>query len=139
MVIAATNDSQTNERIAAEAIDRGILINVVDVPKLSNFIVPSYLRRGDVTIAVSTNGKSPALARKIRSELEKAFGEEYALLASIISEIRTELKVQEATISGDQWHQALDMETLLELLRRGKQIEVKEALLTTLSESEGRL
>ena len=63
VVVAATDDQETNEQIATDASKKGMLINVVDVPALSNFIVPSYLRRGDLTVAVSTNGKSPALSR----------------------------------------------------------------------------
>ena len=94
IVIAATDNRETNEQIAAEANQKGILINVVDTPDLCNFIIPSYVRRGDVTLAISTNGKSPALARKIRTKLEKQFGEEYAQLVEIMGEVRSELMKQ---------------------------------------------
>jgi len=132
VVVAATDDSQINEQVAREAMQQGILINVADIPELSNFIVPSYLRRGDVTVAVSTGGKSPALARKIRLELERGFGEEYALLATLIDEVRSELKHQKITILGDVWQQALDLDILLELLRSGQRDEAKKRLSDTL-------
>ncbi|MDY6912202.1 MAG: bifunctional precorrin-2 dehydrogenase/sirohydrochlorin ferrochelatase [Chloroflexota bacterium] len=134
-VIAATNDSDVNEKIANEATERGILINVVDVPRLSSFIVPSYLRRGDLTIAVSTGGKSPALARKIRSELEKSFREEYAILVSLIEEVRSELMDRGIRVSPKCWQQALDLQTLLELLRSGQRSQAKKQLLNSLEEA----
>ena len=136
VVVAATDDSQINEQVAREAMQQGILINVADIPELSNFIVPSYLRRGDVTVAVSTGGKSPALARKIRLELERGFGEEYALLATLIDEVRSELKQQKITILGDVWQQALDLDILLELLRSGQRGEAKKRLWDTLRKDE---
>ena len=136
VVVAATDDSKTNEQAAEEAMERGILINVVDVPKLSNFIVPSYLRRGDVAIAVSTGGKSPALARKIRSVLENSFGDEYAALALLLDEVRSELKEREASVPGEVWQQALDLEILLEHLRRGQRDEAKKRLLGILGRHE---
>ncbi|MEE9583625.1 MAG: bifunctional precorrin-2 dehydrogenase/sirohydrochlorin ferrochelatase, partial [Dehalococcoidales bacterium] len=66
VAIAATDNSETNRRVVAEARRRAVLVNVVDDAENSDFIVPSYLRRGEITIAVSTSGRSPALARKIR-------------------------------------------------------------------------
>ena len=133
VVVAATNDNRTNERVAGEAQERGILINVVDVPKLSNFIVPSYLRRGDLTVAVSTNGKSPALARKIRTELEKNFGREYAMLTSLVEEVRSELKDRGVVVSGEAWQRALELDTLLDLLGRGRREEARKCLLDNLT------
>ena len=132
LVVAATADSETNEQVAKEATERGILINVVDVPKLSNFIVPSYLRRGDVTIAVSTGGKSPALARKIRTELEQSFGDEYATLASLADEVRSELRQRKIIVPADTWQQALDIDMLTELLRLGHRDQAKKRLLAVL-------
>ncbi len=88
LAVAATDDTKTNEKVAAEARKTGILVNVVDKPDISDFIVPSYFRRGDIIVAVSTSGKSPALARKIRGELERDFKAEYAQLAVIANEVR---------------------------------------------------
>ncbi len=128
VVIAATNDAKANERVVAEATERGILINVVDVPVLSNFIVPSYLRRGTVTVSVSTGGKSPALARRIRRELEKKFGDEYADLSVLVDEVRSELKRKNISVPAERWQEALDLDTLLQLLRLGQRAEAVERL-----------
>ncbi len=76
--IAATDNSDINLQVVKEARRNAVLVNVVDDAENSDFILPSYLRRGDVTVAISTAGRSPALARKIRTRLEKNFGDEYA-------------------------------------------------------------
>jgi len=135
VVVAATDDSNINKIISDEANEKGILINVVDVPRLSNFIVPSYLRRGDVTIAISTGGKSPALARKIRLELENSFGEEYAALAVLIDEVRSELRKRGTVLSSERWQRALDIDKLLELLKLGRREEARSKLMETLGEA----
>jgi precorrin-2 dehydrogenase/sirohydrochlorin ferrochelatase len=132
IVIAATDDAKINEDIARESRRRGVLVNVVDDPVNSDFIVPSYFRRGDIVLAVSTSGRSPALARKIRSELEKDFKTEYAQLAILADEIRSELRQQGMTASGSAWQEALNLNSLLELVRRGKSVEAKEVMLKRL-------
>jgi len=138
MVVAATDDIKTNERIAAEARKIGILVNVVDKPDISDFIVPSYFRRGDIIVAVSTSGRSPALARKIRGELERDFKAEYAQLAVIASEVRNELKQHGITVSGDDWQEVLNLNSLIELIRRGKNQEAREIMLTKLKTLQQR-
>ena len=132
IAIAATDNGKTNEEVAAEARGRGILINVVDDPHRSDFIVPSYLSRGDVTIAVSTGGRSPALARKIRANLEKDFGTEYASLALVISEVRSELKRRGITVESDDWQEVLDLDPLIDMVQAGRIEEVRAILLTNL-------
>ncbi len=128
IAIAATDDRNTNLAVAKEARARAVLVNVVDDAGNSDFIAPAYVRRGDVTIAVSTAGRSPALARKIRTKLEKDFGEEYASLAGLLGEVRSEVKRQGIKIDGDAWQEALDLDLLSELLRKeGK--EKAEAIL----------
>ncbi len=88
LVICATNDEVTNRRAAREAEKRGILLNVVDVPELCRFIVPSVLRRGDLTVAISTGGGSPALAKKVRRELEAHVGPEYTEFLGLLKRVR---------------------------------------------------
>lgn len=132
IAIAATDNAKTNESVAAEARQRGVLVNVVDDPQHSNFIVPSYFRRGDVTIAVSTSGRSPALARKIRSQLEKGFGTEYGQLALLVGEVRSELKRRGVTVDSDAWQEVLDLDVLIELLRDGRTQEAKDIMLNNL-------
>lgn len=132
VTIAATDDNEINRQVVAEARTRTTLVNVVDDAEKSDFIVPSYLRRGDITIAVSTGGKSPALARKIRSRLEKEMGDEYASLASLISEVRGEIKQQGIKIDGNGWQEAIDLDQLLDLLRKGEPARARAALLSNL-------
>ena len=88
LVVVATNDAVTNRGVARDAADLGCLVNVVDCPALSNFIVPATLRRGELTLSISTGGASPALARRLREKLEKEFGEEYAALVNVVGEVR---------------------------------------------------
>ncbi len=132
IAIAATDNSHINLRVADEAKKTAILVNVVDDPVSSDFIVPSYMCRGDITIAVSTAGRSPALARKIRATLEKEFGEEYAALALLVDEVRSEVKRQGIRVNGDDWQKALDLDLMIDLLKRGSDEKVKAILLSNL-------
>ena len=88
LVISATDDKSVNETVAKAARRRSMLVNVVDDPDLSNFHVNSQVRRGELTISVSTGGASPALSRRIRGELERLYGEEYAGFLSLMREYR---------------------------------------------------
>ena len=128
VVIAATDDVVVNKQVADEAARRRALVNVVDMPNLSNFIVPSYLRRGDLTVAVSTGGRSPALARRIREELEKNIGDEYALLTSMVGQVRSSVKQDSIVVSGEDWQAALDLDVLVKLLREDRYDEAKQML-----------
>jgi precorrin-2 dehydrogenase/sirohydrochlorin ferrochelatase len=92
LVIAATEHEDTNVRVFEDAEARQMLCNVVDVTHLCNFILPSIMRRGDLAIAVSTGGASPALARKVRLSLEQSYGEEYALAMELLGSLRETLK-----------------------------------------------
>lgn len=89
LVVAATDDAGVNEAVAVASFARGVLVNVVDCAPLSNFIVPSVLRQGDLTIAVSTAGASPALAQHIRKELERSYGVEYAAFLRLLAGLRS--------------------------------------------------
>lgn len=91
VVFAATDDASLNRRVSRTAQQRSLLVNAVDQPADCNFIVPSVLSRGDLVIAVSTSGKSPAFARKVRVELEQSFGEEYGLFLNLMGNLRKEI------------------------------------------------
>ncbi|MBM4462057.1 MAG: glutamyl-tRNA reductase [Chloroflexi bacterium] len=138
IAVAATDEGQTNAAVYQEAKARRILINSVDDPKHSDFIVPSYLRRGDVTIAISTEGRSPALARKIRTELERDLANEYAPLARLAGEVRSELKERGVMVSADEWQRALDLDNLTGILRARGAEEAKSALLRELMPGSGK-
>jgi precorrin-2 dehydrogenase/sirohydrochlorin ferrochelatase len=87
-VIGATDDGAVNGRISEDARELGILVNIVDQSARCDFILPSLVERGALTIAVSTGGKSPALAKKLRTELASLYGPEYATLLEIVGELR---------------------------------------------------
>jgi len=132
IAIAATDDPKVNMDVVREGQERGVLTNVVDAPEHSDFIVPSLLRRGDVSIAVSTGGKSPALARRIRTELEQSLAPEYASLALLVSQVRQELKRDGIYVDGNAWQESLDLEPLLDMLKKGEFEQAKEKLLSDL-------
>ena len=88
MVIAATDDTDVNIAVFADAERQAMLVNVVDVPPLCNFILPAIVRTGPLAIAISTAGASPALAKRMKREIEGQFGEPYARLAVLLNEVR---------------------------------------------------
>lgn len=92
LVIAATQHNDTNVRVFEDAEARQMLCNVVDVTHLCNFILPSIVRHGDLAIAVSTGGASPAMARRIRISLGQCYGDEYAVALELLGSLREELK-----------------------------------------------
>ncbi|OPX34646.1 MAG: hypothetical protein B1H11_10480 [Desulfobacteraceae bacterium 4484_190.1] len=95
LVIAATDDHEFNHKISESARRKGLLINAVDQPADCDFIVPSIVKRGDLQIAISTSGKSPALAKKIRKELETQFGDEYESFLYLMGRLRKEILKKE--------------------------------------------
>jgi siroheme synthase-like protein len=88
LAIAATDDTDVNIAVYEDAERRAMLVNVVDVPPLCNFILPAIVRTGPLAIAISTAGASPALAKRMKREIEAQFGEPYARLAVLLNEVR---------------------------------------------------
>ena len=123
LAIVATNSRVLNERVYHEARRRGVLCNVVDVPDLCDFFYPAVVRRGDLQIAVSTNGQSPSLAQKIRQQLEKQFGLGYAAWVAELGETR------KLILASD-----LDKQRKLDLLHSLASREAFEAALVELPE-----
>ena len=121
LAICATDDRRVNQTAAQEADVRGMLLNVVDAPELGNFSVPAQVVRGDLLLTVSTNGKSPALAKRLRQDLEERYGEEYGLYLQLVAKIRAELKDRLATAKERErfWREHIDDEMMI-LLRQGK-------------------
>lgn len=91
MVIAATDNRDVNREVAAEADSLGILAEISDAPREGSVTSPAVLRRGDFAIAVSTNNKAPALAARVKEELGRLFGPEYAQTVAIMGAIREKL------------------------------------------------
>jgi precorrin-2 dehydrogenase / sirohydrochlorin ferrochelatase len=131
IVIAATNDTDVNIGIYEDAERRAMLVNVVDVPPLCNFILPAIVRQGSMAIAISTQGASPALAKRMKREISEQFGPAYAELALILNEVRGWAKATlptyndrrdffEGIVNGDP--------DPVELLRDGREAEVRSLI-----------
>ena len=88
LAIVATASKHLNQLVYREANERGVLCNVVDVPEYCDFFYPAVVRRGDLQIAISTNGQSPSLAQKLRQQLEVQFGPGYAAWVEQLGETR---------------------------------------------------
>jgi len=129
LVIGATDDLEVNAKVSAAAQARGIMVNIVDQPDLCTFIVPAQVRRGELTLAISTGGASPALARKLREELEHHFGPEYEPYLALLQAVRTQLL---AVRRGDPDNAALFKRLvdspLLPALSRGDMNKVRQIL-----------
>jgi precorrin-2 dehydrogenase/sirohydrochlorin ferrochelatase len=137
IVVGATDVKKVNRKVADEARGVGALINVVDDPKPSDFIIPSFFRRGDLTVAVSTAGRSPALARKVRTGLEEKLGDEYRPLVTLINDVRSSLKRQRITVRAEDWQAALDLDLLTHLVRTGQREKAKAVLMEKLKNQIG--
>jgi precorrin-2 dehydrogenase / sirohydrochlorin ferrochelatase len=94
IVIAATDDETVNARVAADAAEDGAITNVVDRPSLCDFIVPATVKRGWLTVAISTGGAAPSLARKLRERLEKEIGPHYATYLDVMDDVRSEVQAR---------------------------------------------
>ncbi|MCY4581620.1 MAG: bifunctional precorrin-2 dehydrogenase/sirohydrochlorin ferrochelatase [Chloroflexi bacterium] len=139
LAVAATDDPAVQRSIHAEAEREKTLLNVVDVVELCGFIAPSIVQRGPVTIAVSTGGASPALARKVRELIDGTQNPphydhdtfcrciEWADAADTLADVRAELKAAGRVATPDAWQDAMD-EQLLGLVRAGKRGEAKQRL-----------
>lgn len=119
LAIAATDDNAVNRAVAKEARMRSILADIVDTPELSSFTMPAAMSRGDLVITVSTGGKSPALAKKIRKELEEYFGVEYEATLRLLGGIREKLLTEKG-------NSAYNKSLLSELVAHGLPELIKE-------------
>lgn len=121
LVICATDSKIVNMAAARMAHEMGALVNVVDDSYPSDFTVPAQVRRGDLLLTVSTNGKSPEIARQLRKELASVYDESYGEFITLVARYREELKRSVAT-SGQRerlWREMIDSE-VLELVRNGE-------------------
>lgn len=123
IAISATDDPEVNHQVWDEANRRGILINVVDDVPYCNFIAPALVRRGDITLAISTNGKMPALAAHMRREMDKTFGDEYLQLLEMTSPLRVELGAKRLpyTVRQQLWRKLFEETELINLVRQGEE------------------
>lgn len=127
LVVSAADDQEVNRQVSREAHQRGLLCNVVDQPALSSFIAPALVSRGRLQIAISTAGASPALARKIRRQLEAEFGPEYGPFLELMARLRPQVleKYKNEEQRRRLFHALVDS-PLLALIRQGRLGEAEE-------------
>jgi len=134
LVVVATDDGEVNRQVADDAEEAGVWVNAADDPASCSFMLPSIVRRGPITLAVSTGGRSPALARWLRARFSDELGPEYEVLAEILAEQRDAIRAQGRSTEGLAWHEALDSD-ILDLIRAGEVERARERLQTCLSSS----
>jgi len=125
LVFSATDNEKLNLQIANDAKKLKILCNIADLPVACNFILPAVVNRGDLSIAVSTSGQSPALAKQLRIKLEKIFGDEYSKLLSIMGELRKKLLNKKHNHKENKHiFKKLLATEILEMIKDGKNNEI---------------
>ncbi len=135
LAFAATNDEGLHAIIARDADAAGVLLNVVDRPQLCSFIVPAVVARGDLTVAISTGGASPALAKRLREEFATLLGPEYEQALVILRAVRQRLQGEpRAPEERRDILTALVRSDLLDLLRAGNAAQVDQLLQTTVGD-----
>jgi len=129
LAIGATNDRGVNEAVWEEAVARNIPINVVDDTPHCNFIAPSILRRGDLTVAISTSGKAPALAVRLREQLAQQIGDEHARFLELAGTLREPLAERYPDFEQRKalWYRLVDSD-VLELLRQGDEVSARQRI-----------
>ena len=121
IAFASTNDTTVNESIARDCRERGIPVNVADVTPLCDFILPAIVEQGSITVAISTGGHSPALARLLKADLQQFLGSEYAEVNDLLGELRDPAKTALPTDARRrQFFEAVLGSGVLDLLREGR-------------------
>ena len=127
----ATDDGAVNAAVAVEGKRRSIWVNAADDPANCDFILPSVIRQGQVVVATSTGGASPALARRLREELTDFLSEDFAPLADLLNEVRLALRARGISVDADTWQTAIDGR-LRALLAQRRLEEARERLVERL-------
>jgi precorrin-2 dehydrogenase / sirohydrochlorin ferrochelatase len=129
IVIASTDIQSVNEQIAADCRARRIPVNVVDVTPLCEFIVPAIIESGSIQIAVSTGGKSPALARTLKEDLQRSIGPEYAEVNDVLGTLREGAKkVLPTDVDRKRFFDGIIAEGILQMLRDGERRQAYETI-----------
>ena len=134
LVVAATNDGAINRTIYDDGEAAGVWVNSADDPASCSFTLPAVVRRGPVMVALSTGGKSPALAAWLKARVEADIGPEYEVLARLLADERAALKAAGRPTVAVDWKRALDSD-MLDLIRAGQIVRARERLQACLSSS----
>ncbi|MGD0809596.1 MAG: bifunctional precorrin-2 dehydrogenase/sirohydrochlorin ferrochelatase [Acidimicrobiales bacterium] len=127
LVVTATGDPEVNRAVFDDGTAAGVWVNSADDPDNCSFILPAVARQGPVTVAISTNGYSPALASWLKQHVVEQMGPELAELAGMLAQARAQLKAQGRSTEEVDWRPGLDW-AMLELIRSGRRAEAKERL-----------
>jgi precorrin-2 dehydrogenase/sirohydrochlorin ferrochelatase len=127
LVVAATGDPEVNQAVFDDAEAAGVWVNSADDPQRCSFILPARVRRGRLTVTVSTGGHSPALSSWLRERLEEQLGPEYDQLIGLLADVRSEVRSSGRGTESFDWRAALDS-GILDLTRAGRLEEAKERL-----------
>ena len=118
LAISATGVRSVDEQVSSDCQASHIPVNIADVPDLCSFTLPSVLRRGDLQITVSTNGRSPAFAGWVRRELERRIEESWAAALELVASVRDEIHAEGTTTEIPGWHESFD--EVVELVAGGE-------------------
>jgi precorrin-2 dehydrogenase len=131
LCVASSEEPEVRAAIYAEGRWRKVLVNVMDDIPHCDFAAPALVRRGDLAIAISTGGRSPALARRLREELSRQFDPRWEELVDLLGEVRAETLADLPNYGerARRWQEALDIQALLELLAQGRRREARAFLL----------
>jgi len=133
LVFACTSNPAVNQHIADLCKERGLLCNVIDCPGAGSFTVPATLTQGDLTVAISTGGHSPALSRRIRQDLERYFGGRYAHFLTLMGRLRPlVLALNDATEDNTRLFRSLVASRLIDALEQGDGPLAREELMSYL-------
>jgi len=135
LAVCATDDAVVNERIAAAAARRNVLTNVADMPAICDFFLPAVVRRGQLQIAVSTGGSSPATASRIARELEGRYGREYADLVSMMRSLRARVIGRVPAGNRPAVFAAMSRPSIVRLLRGGRRAAARRAMERVIGEA----
>jgi siroheme synthase-like protein len=127
LAITATDDPAVNHQVFLDGEAAGVWVNSADDPANCAFTLPAVVRRGPITVAVSTGGHSPALSSWLRDRLAAEVGPEYEVLLRLLAERREALRSEGTATEGLSWQEALDS-GMLDLVREGRIAEARELL-----------
>jgi precorrin-2 dehydrogenase/sirohydrochlorin ferrochelatase len=130
LVLVTTDDRAVNAEVAAEARRCGVWVNCADDPAHCDFALPAVLRRGPLTVAVSTGGASPAMARLLREEIGRRLPADWGAVADLVAGVRRELRARGIALGGARWRAALGPrgDELRALIAAGREREAREWL-----------
>ena len=135
IAIAATGDSEVNRQVFQDGQQQGVLVNSADDPENCHFTLPARLRRADLLVTISTEGRSPAMASWLRQQLEASLSEGLEQMLDVVAEVREEIKAQGISTESLDWTTALNND-ILKLIQAGKTSEAKARLRTSLGISD---